>query len=313
MSPLDGHENNSVLIAQAIIKNLDENLVSIRLLDEGSTSRVFLLDSGNSKYVLKIAKPHPGKSASYESDFAIRKALNETNLTVCAPLATHQSMPIPIDGIWALDRYCEGTHPDRGMIPAIVSRQLGVLLRGLHKLPVTHFGQLKNSHSIFRGQCDNPIDGPLSRFESPWPFSEMPLQSHPSVLSMPSLYPKLISIENELREFAKSTNTVIVHGDLYEAQLLVENDTLIALLDFNEAMSARAEWDFGSYYYFHGKECLKHLLEGYTDNASAQLNYAKQALYGAILIALHHGNRGVLLKEPHRIRASVSFLSEQLA
>jgi hypothetical protein len=163
---------------------------------------------------------------------------------------------------------------------------------------------------MFRGLCDNPIDGLLSRFESPWPFSETPLQSHPSVLNMPSLYPKLISIENELREFAESPDTVVVHSDLHEAQLLVTNDRLIALLDFNETMSGRAEWDFGSYYYFHGKECLNHLLEGYIDDTSARQKYAEQALYGAILIALHHGNRGVILNKPHRILASVRFLSE---
>lgn len=121
-------------------------------------------------------------------------------------------MSLLIDCIWALDRYCEGTHPERGNIPATVSRQLGVLLRGLHNLPAIRFGQLENNHSMFRGLCDNPIDGLLSRFEWPWPFSEKSLQSHPSVLSMPTLYPKFISIEKELRSYADNRDTEVVNA-----------------------------------------------------------------------------------------------------
>ncbi len=94
--------------------------------------------------------------------------------------------------------------------------------------------------------------------------------------------------------------------------MLVNNSKLVALLDFNEAMVGRAEWDLGSYYYFHGRECLCDLLEGYTEDLNARSKLANEALYGAILIALHHGNRGEILGKPHRITASVQFLANNL-
>lgn len=300
------------LIAEVAVLNLNERLVSVEFMERGSTSEVFLVKSGTSDYVLKIAKPHPGKTTSYSSDFAIRQALGEAGLPVAKPISTDHSIPSGIDGKWSLDSYCQGAHPERGSIPSTISKQLGDLLRGLHDLPAKGFGSLENTHLYFQGHCDSPIEGLLSRFESPWPFSEKPLNLHPSVRADPTLLVRLSAMEAKLASFPNGGASVVVHSDLHEAQMLVDGEKLVALLDFNEAMVGRSEWDLGSYYYFHGRDCLCDLLEGYTEDLSARSKLARDALYGAILIALHHGNRGEILGKPQRIAASVQFLDHCL-
>lgn len=304
--------NSAKLIAEAAVLSLNEQLISIEYIDGGSTSKVFRVNSIESEYVLKIAKPSSGKTASYLSDYAIRKALSESGLPVAKPVFTDHLLSTGINGKWALDRYCLGSHPERGSIPSTISKQLGELLSALHRLSADGFGSLENTDLYFQGECDTPIEGLLSRFESPWPFSEKPLNCHPSVCADPALLERLSSIKEKLKCFPCGGARVIVHTDLHEAQILVSGDKLVALLDFNEAMIGRPEWDLGSYYYFHGRSCLADLLEGYTKDSSERSRLASEALIGATLIALHHGNRGEMLEKPHRIAASVRFLAKNL-
>jgi aminoglycoside phosphotransferase (APT) family kinase protein len=115
-------------------------------------------------------------------------------------------------------------------------------------------------------------------------------------------------MQPRLLEFLADRNGVVVHSDLHERQLLTDGATLAAVLDFNDAVVGRLEWDFGSYLYFHGQDCLSDLLDGYTDDVSQKSRFADNALLAGILIALHHGNRGVLLGIPDRIQASAKFL-----
>jgi len=312
ISPSGEHLTTAIVTAKAVIQNLNEKFVSAQLLDVGSTSEVVLVKTEQASYVLRKAKPRPGKSIAYLSDAGIRRTLIEYGCPVAQPIATNQSISINVEGRWSLDSFCLGEHPVRGSIPSTISRQLGALLNVLHRLPVAGYGKLNNTDKRFCGQFNNPTDGLLSRFESPWPFSNNPIEQHPSVCDNPSLVTKLKSIENELVRFPGGGTPVLVHSDLHEAQLLVKNQKLNALLDFNEAMVGRLEWDLGSYYYFHGKACLQDLLEGYTDDITARSQYFRDALPGAILIALHHGNRGVVLRKPHRIEACARFLKLSL-
>jgi hypothetical protein len=186
----------------------------------------------------------------------------------------------------------------------------------------------------------------LTRFEQPWPFTKNELANHPSVKAKPSLYEKLLAQESRLRSFVSEGTPVVTHSDLHEGQILVDNGRLNALLDFNDAGVARCEWDFGSYLYFHGESALSDLVDGYTSEGvvsnsagsnstgsnstgsnstgsnstgskstrseiAAKAKLLDRAKQAATLIALHHGNRGVVLKRPHRIAASVRFLEQQ--
>ena len=298
-------------IALQATQDRGEKLSSIAFLDSGSTSNVFKLTTDIGNYVLRIASPRGGKSVAYEADFAMRKAMSDAGLPVAQPVATNTTVRFPTTDVWVLDEYIEGEHASRGDVPPAVSKQVGKLLRFLHGLKASRFGRLETVPDEFVGATDNPIEGMLMRFEQPWPFTQFKLEEHPAVQAIPALGGKLAPLEDHLKAFVLDSDPVVTHSDLHEGQMLINNDKLTGLLDFNDACLARREWDFGSYLYFHGEAGLSALFEGYTESLREKENYWEQAKYAAILIALHHGNRGVVLRRPHRIAASVRFLEQQ--
>ena len=129
----------------------------------------------------------------------------------------------------------------------------------------------------------------------------------------PALLRLLATLEPALISFVRDGATpAVIHSDLHERQLLQHDDRLTAVLDFNDAIVGRREWDFGSYLYFHGDTCLSDLVEGYTSDSDEKRSLTDQANLAAILIALHHGNRGVVLQRPHRVEAATRFLESRL-
>jgi len=295
-------------IAASILNELGEKPCSTTFIEAGSTSKAYRIVSNRSDYVLRIASPNAGKLASFESDFQLRSALSKQGLAVAKPIATNQSFQLGIQAKWALDEYRMGNSPARGEITSRVSRQLGSVLRTLHELPVSGYGKLENSRDGFAGVAQTPESGFLTRFESPWPFSHRALDKHPAIRKCPSLNAKLRAFESALFALIRESEGVVAHSDLHEGQLLVFEGQLTALLDFNDVVVSAKEMDFGSYLYFHGHECLCHLLDGYSDDADEISQLQQRAELASILVALHHGNRGVILGRPHRIAAACHFL-----
>lgn len=281
-------------------------------MNSGSTSSAFKISTDRTDYILRVSTPHGGKAASYESDFALRSSIWNEDLPIAKPIATNTSVEISINAIWAIDEFRTGSNPLRGKISRAVSNQLGELLRVIHSIPVSGHGLLENNRLKLRGVADTPEAGLLTRFESRWPFSPEPLTNHPSVREQPHLLEKLESLESVLFDFVNDGSPTLLHSDLHEGQLLESNGQLTALLDFNEAMVGSREWDLGSYLYFHGTQCFADLLDGYAHNSGERSEFTDKATCASLLIALHHGNRGVVLKRPHRIKASVRFLESML-
>jgi len=295
-------------LSKRIAVELGETYLSSRYQESGSTCAVYKLRTNRSDYALRVATPNNGKEASFESDFRIRKLLWNKKLPVAKPIATHQSFHNPSDKPWALDEWKMGTHPVRGAVFDVVSEQLGRLLRAMHELNASGFGQLKNSGSDFIGVEKTAEAGLLTRYESPWPFSRAPISAHPAIQAKPELLPKILPMKDALVQFVRESHPVLVHTDLHEGQFLIQNNALTALLDFNDVVVGRREWDLGSYWYFHGKACFLTLLEAYSQNINERRMLLDGAMLASVLIALHHGNRGVVLNKPHRIKACYRFL-----
>ena len=300
-------------LAAKIVAELGYGMRSIEALESGATSRVFRLSSSAGEYVLRIANPNTGKQAKYECDYAIRKALHAKQHRIAAPIATHRDIRIPGGSIvWALDAYVAGASPPRGAVPAPVSQQIGKILRDLHALASTGYGPLENRRDQFSGLQDNAPDGLLRRFEQPWPLGPLALEHHPAVRQIRALEKPLRALKAELLRFSTNGARAVIHADLHEQQVLASGSELTALIDFNEALVARPEFDFGSYLYFHGEQCLADLLDGYGVTSGQQNPVRLDARLAAILIALHHGNRSVILQRPQRLAKVVAFLQEQL-
>ncbi len=304
-------DNNIQQVASYALATIDEDLVSLELIETGSTSSAFMAMGASGTYALRVPTPTARKSANYDIDYFVRAELSRVSDRIAKPLHTNLTANANEFGEWALDEFCAGKSPERAKIPREIACQLGVVLRHLHSLDVEGYGLISKSGPVLRGSSNTKKSGILSRFESPWPLGEDTLTAVPAVLLKPPLRDALIEIQNDLGAFLDGGDCAVIHSDLHEKQLLVHDNQLIALLDFNEVVALRPEWDLGSVLYFHGETCLEHVLEGYAPEANRSV-LADAARLAAILIALHHGNRGVILGRQHRIEASTKFLSAQL-
>lgn len=299
-------------VSRHLAVEMGVRILSVRFLDSGSTSVVFRVSTSTQDLILKIASNTSDKAASYESDFLIRRSLWKSGGPVALPIAVSSMYAIGVHAQWAIDVHVEGKNPTRGKIPVHISNQLGKVLHRLHSLPVNGFGKLENANTQIRGRANDPLEGLLTRFESPWPFTDQSLSDNPAIQAIPCLEDKLRPLESDLQDFVSGDTCAVVHSDLHEGQVLVEGGELQALLDFNEAISARREWDFGSYLYFHGIGCLNDLLDGYTEDDEDKRNYINGAKLASLLIAMHHANRGKIKHLPYRIQAAAAFLDSAL-
>lgn len=300
--------HNIDALSSSIVLALGETVRSTEFLVSGSTSHAYKVTSDRAVYVLRTASPNVGKTASYEVDFALRTLLWEKQLPVAKPIATNRSIDACTKVSWALDEYCEGSHPVRGNIPSCMSRQLGTLLRALHDVPITGFGQLTLTNQGLHGVASTCEAGLLMRLEAPWPVANVSLDTHPAIRVRPSLKSTLLPLQSDLLALVAGGKAAVVHSDLHEGQMLCGEHGLTALLDFNDAVASVKELDLGSYLYFHGKACLTDLLDAYANNVGERKELVRKAELASILIALHHGNRGAVLARPHRIDSCVRHL-----
>ncbi len=282
-------------------------------LAEGGTSTAWALLTDSDHYVLRIANPNPGKVPRYEADKGIRQQLRHLDPRVAEPIATNRSHPIgTIYSDWIIDKYVEGQIGIRGRLPTKVCRDLGEILIALHQLPCRGYGRPKNSDEQIIGSEGNVRAGIKSRFQDPWPFDNSLLETHPIVTMAPDLVDELQRRRETLLEQLDQTECVVLQSDLHEGQILFSDNGIEALIDFGEAMVGWPAWDIASFAYFHGWHQTSLLLESYAGNHGERDHIAMLAKDLAMVIALHNSSRSLTLNKPHRMRAAVSYIRNNL-
>jgi aminoglycoside phosphotransferase (APT) family kinase protein len=283
-------------------------------LSSGAMSRVWTLTSGSNRYVLRVSKPDSAESPSFESDYAIRRALTPSTNRVARPICTSADSDAQDHPDWALDAFVDGEPGVRGRLPIKVCRDLGELLAELHSLPAEGgYGLLENRRDRLAGVSPDSGGGFRTRLDAPWPFSDSPLDANPIATAAPELLPELRKMEPELRRLgAHETTRTVAHTDLHEGQLLIQDGRLAALLDFGDAVVGAPAWDIASFAFIHSWGQTRHLLEGYTGDESTRVRLLGQARIFAVLISLHHAGRSAILGEQHRMNAAVAYLHANL-
>jgi aminoglycoside phosphotransferase (APT) family kinase protein len=278
-------------------------------LAEGGTSTAWSLLAESDHYVLRIARPNPGKVARYEADMGIRKQLRRLDRRIAEPLATNRSHPIDaICSDWIVDRHVVGETGLRGGLSTRVCRDLGDILISLHRLPCHGYGRLENTDEQISGSQESIRAGIESRFQDPWPFDHSSLAKHPIATAAPDVVDSLQRRRKTILEQLDQTECVLLHSDLHERQILFSDKGVEALVDFGEAMIGWPTWDIASFAYFHGWRQASSLLESYEKNPEARNHLATRAKDLALVIALHNASRSLTLDKPHRMKAAVSYI-----
>ena len=297
-----------------IVSGLNLEAVHVRFLAKGSTSEVWLVETGGRPVVVRLAVPNAGKSVLFEAEAGLRIRLSRLDDRVALPLATHATHPHLVSGAlaWCVDSFVGGETLTRGMLPRSLCHDTGEVLAHLHSIPASGFGLLANRRDAVVGQADDLYAGLGTRLQDPWPFQPADLHAHPIADAAPQLLPRLAPYRSRLLSLFEDAACVPVHSDLHERQLHSIEGRLGGLLDFGDAMVAPALCDIGSFVGFHGAAQATWLLEGYTADVQRRAQLLAQAKLWGIVISLHHVSRAVTLKLPDRMRRGIQFLDENL-
>lgn len=297
-----------------IITTLGYAIESIDYLDTGSTSEVWRVQTEGDPLVVRLAKPHDGKSACFEGEAGLRAALCELDARVARPIATSGSHPqVDAGGIeWAVDAFVAGEILERGKLPRGVCHDLGEVLTTLHSIPAFGYGMLQNQRDRVCGMAGELVAGICTRLQDPWPFAPVDLREHPIAEAAPHLLPRIEPYRARLLELVDNQPCVPLHTDLHERQMPTVEGRLNGLLDFGDAMVGPVVCDIGSFMGFHGRAQTVWLLEGYTADEAARRELLEQAHLWGIVVSLHHASRAVTLDRPARMARVVGYLESNL-
>ncbi|MEZ4523546.1 MAG: aminoglycoside phosphotransferase family protein [Thermomicrobiales bacterium] len=227
----------------------------IDFLASGVQSLVWVVETREQRYALRIASPASPEPPSYESEFGIRQCLADLGGRVSRPVRTNRDVESEFPFDWSLDEFVDGSPDPAGQLTAAACRDLGRTLALLHRLPVEGYGPLENRRDRIVGQSMSFRDGIRSRLERPWPFSGESLDFHPIASVAPDLLGKIRPLEPEMLALeGRPSRMSVIHSDLHAGQLALSNGRLAALLDFGDALIGPPAWDIGSFAYFHGWE-----------------------------------------------------------
>lgn len=286
---------------------------SIEHLATGAQSQVWLVTVGVARYTLRIGVARPGERNTYEAEHGIRRRLVELGGRVARPIYTNRDKRLDTAVKWSLDEYVEGAPIPAGELAREACREIGELLAKLHSIPVRGFGLLRNQRGELTGSRPNPREGILSRLHEPWPFTGVPLESHPIIAERPDFLPRLHTAEPTILELVDSLpQPVVLHTDLHPGQFLFKGGRLAALVDFGDATAGPPAWDVASFAYFFGWQRAGWMLEGYTDDRARRDQLRAEARLFALVIALHHAGRAGVLGQRRRMDGAIRYLAEHL-
>lgn len=277
-------------------KALELNVFTYALVAETRLSTVYRLVTQDGSFALRLAEAGEG-GPRFELDAGVRERLGAGSPQILKTSSSHKVAGVPF---WSLDAWCDGKQPERGNIPAPVSRMLGELLLRLHALPCKGYGRLKDNRDELTGEADTLQAGLESRFQEPFIF-DSDWREHPVARAAPALLSQLSGREPEVRALLDSAAAPdaprsVLHSDLHEGQILIHEGKLAALLDFGDATAGPPALDLASFAYFHGVDALGDLLAGYGDTPELRHHID---LY-TLLIALHHISHAYILERPSR-------------
>eukprot|EP00826_Nyctotherus_ovalis_P039835 TRINITY_DN3859_c0_g1_i9.p1 TRINITY_DN3859_c0_g1~~TRINITY_DN3859_c0_g1_i9.p1 ORF type:complete len:276 (+),score=71.88 TRINITY_DN3859_c0_g1_i9:199-1026(+) len=215
-------------------------VISIKDLSIGWDRFVYLFETANNKYILKKSKDAP---EALSTEVHARAMITDASIPFARTFF--------YDGALLVEEYVEGRHMTQDE-PSCVYRELGASVGKLHEIGGTGFGPLeapgKGRYSTEKEAAENYLD-----FDEPY-FKENPVINTTDVKGI---------IEKHKHIF-DSKESILIHDDLFNENIIVREGKLAAIIDFADAMMGAREQELGLYYFACGKdEVWESFLEGY--------------------------------------------------
>ena len=235
--------------------NNSQKVLNTKDFSVGCDRYVYLFETTEGKYIVKKAK---------ECKEAI------TNEILVKSIITDITLPFPhilyADETIIVETYIEGHHLN-DYEPVIVYKEIGECLRKLHTIKRTGFGFM---NELGIGKFSNEKESITELIDVHDPIFKV----HSMLKSVDVAY-----IVQKNIELLDSKESVLIHADLYNQNILANNGRLAGIIDFADSMAGSPERDLGLFYMTYGK---KELWDAFLEGYNKEFNHKKFLLYAFI-------------------------------
>jgi len=238
-----------------IERALDTEMTSIVRQTSGIGGRSYLIRSGAGHWIVRIAN---GSTRKLRKSLLVQKRAGSAGVRVPAIVATQVDVNDPADYSWIVEEHMRGCefYPEK-MDPNLrkpTSAEIGRQLRLLHTVELNGFGYLTQDlqdapHTTWAGW----IAEQEARVENALRLADCRPADIPLIKNA---YPTL------RHTYVESPR--LCHGDFSDDNLLVENGSLVGVIDWESALAGDPANDVAYWFMWHGDlGCLDALLAGY--------------------------------------------------
>lgn len=244
----------------------EKKIISITPIKKGEGRRVYLIATENSKYIAKKSK---GEEIELTNEIMVYPKISSLNIPF--PKMIYSSKTLIIENYISGHYLLDSDSPK-------VFKEIGAAVKKIHSLKTKNFGMMdSNLVGIYKDEKDslNDIINLGDDIFKASGLENIDIQG---------------TIENNINIFDSKTS-VLLHGDLYDDNLLIENDELKAIIDFADAIAGPPERDLGLFYFeFEDDKLWDAFLEGYEHKINDKKFKMYAFIFGSIGVAKKYFN-----------------------
>ncbi len=259
-------------------------------LGRGVASSAWRVDDESDSYVVRVRRSTSPLPCTYLSESAILRKLRSGGWPVPIPLGTSYDFADtgPFDVAWSVTSMVPGSSISNRAITDPVAESLGEFLAGLHGLPGANYGPLAQTPLELSGLSASPLRGLQLRWRSgqAWPMDGSALMDHPIAESLPVAASTLGAQESHILDLLCLGTPSIVHSDLHQDHIFVQDGVLSGVIDFGGALIASPAWDFAALAVFLDWQSADRVARGYARWSSATVS-ANEITATALVLALY--------------------------
>eukprot|EP00826_Nyctotherus_ovalis_P018031 TRINITY_DN15359_c0_g1_i4.p1 TRINITY_DN15359_c0_g1~~TRINITY_DN15359_c0_g1_i4.p1 ORF type:complete len:281 (+),score=53.36 TRINITY_DN15359_c0_g1_i4:74-916(+) len=235
-------QSDSETITESDFAKFDptKKITNIKDLAKGHLRLVYLFETADGKYVVKKAKSHP---RSISNEVLVRSMITDKTLPFPAVLYHDDEIIV--------EEFVEGEFMGQDEPPSVY-KELGKCIRKLHLIKTEKFGHLDGPA---RGKYATERDLILHLIDPKDPI----YKAHCEL--------KLVDIQSVLNKHMHLLNakeSVLIHDDLHNQNILVRDGKLAGVIDFGIGWAGTREQELGRFYAVCGKkEVWESFVEGY--------------------------------------------------
>ncbi len=195
---------------------------------------IWLIEKGGKQYVLRIAKPKGGNIApNIDLEYKILKFLSQTELAPKPHWLDNKNFLYPL----LIEEFVGGKRPNEGKPSKEGLKSIARTLSQLHQLPIPSNPKLENrSYKKRLEELKKRLGQALRNQALLKPWAEKIYET----------WPRIIKFFKVAQKFSDSKPRVLLHGDLYLGNIIINKKTEAIIIDWQKPAIGDPTFDFGN-------------------------------------------------------------------